>query len=172
MRSDPRMRSDPKPKTDPFYLKTADGTPIVPLRQKVSDNNPFSAQMPTSLMRRPKFNTAGKATPISINSHRVLNFPKKPVYQYDVSHDRNGACSERDLICRFPTRYKSEMAPRSAPSSRLFGTPKLSRVSSEADGSLTGTNLLGNTLISSLPNFQILTIPGPREIWEMMFLAA
>lgn len=99
LRSDPKMRSDQKPKTDPFYLKTADGTPIVPLRQKVWDDNPFSAQMPTNLMRRPKFNTAGKATQISVNSHRVLNFPTKPVYQYDVSHDRKRACSEQDQIC-------------------------------------------------------------------------
>lgn len=93
------MRSDPKPRIDPFYIKLADGTPLVPLRQKVSDTNPFSAQMPTSLMRRPKFNTAGKTTQISINSHRVLHFPTKPVYQYDVSHDCNEARFERDLIC-------------------------------------------------------------------------
>lgn len=35
-------------------------------------------------MARPKFNTSGKAVQIHINSHKILEYPNKTVYQYDV----------------------------------------------------------------------------------------
>lgn len=41
-------------------------------------------QSATSLMARPKFNTSGKAVQININSHKILEYPNKTVYQYDV----------------------------------------------------------------------------------------
>lgn len=45
----------------------------------------FLCQTSTSLMARPKFNTSGKLVQININSHKILEYPNKTVYQYDVS---------------------------------------------------------------------------------------
>ena len=72
-------------KKDPFYLKLRDGTPIMPLRQKITDYNQYAMKMPTVLMPRPGFSTAGRPAQVAINSHKVLDFPTKTVYQYDVS---------------------------------------------------------------------------------------
>lgn len=59
---------------------------LVPTRHKVADHNPFRDQMPTTLMPRPeKFNTSGKEGIININSHRILSYPTKKIWQYDVS---------------------------------------------------------------------------------------
>ena len=58
---------------------------LFPTRQYYSDTNPERAKMPTTLMARPKFNTSGKPASININSHKILEYPKKKVYQYDVS---------------------------------------------------------------------------------------
>lgn len=74
-----------KPKSGRVTLTTKDGTPITPLRQIVLDTNEYAKQMPTTLMPRPGFSTAGKPAQVSINSHKVLNFPTKMIYQYDVS---------------------------------------------------------------------------------------
>lgn len=35
-------------------------------------------------MPRPKYNTSGKAVQININSHKIVEYPNKTVYQYDV----------------------------------------------------------------------------------------
>lgn len=60
-----------------------------PTRHYYADNNPFRAQMPTSLMPRPaKFNTSGKPATINVNSHRILAYPKNTIYQYDVGSFR------------------------------------------------------------------------------------
>lgn len=59
---------------------------LVMTRHKVADHNPFRDQMPTTLMPRPeKFNTSGKEGIININSHRILSYPTKKIWQYDVS---------------------------------------------------------------------------------------
>lgn len=85
MESKSKSTSNEKPKSSPFTLTTKDGTPIVPLRQIVSQANPFADQMPATLMTRPAFNSSGKQAAIAINSHRVLSYPTKEVHQYDVS---------------------------------------------------------------------------------------
>ncbi|KAL9128364.1 MAG: hypothetical protein Q9217_002943 [Psora testacea] len=48
--------------------------------------NPFRDQMPTSLMQRGEvgFGKAGKTVKLNINSHEVLQWPNRDVYQYDV----------------------------------------------------------------------------------------
>ena len=69
----------------PYFLKHRDGTPVMPLRQKITDYNQYALKMPTTLMPRPGFSTAGKGAQVAINSHRVVEFPTKTVYQYDVS---------------------------------------------------------------------------------------
>lgn len=69
------------------YFKPGDPVdPIFPTRQYYTDNNPWRAQMPTSLMPRPpKFNSSGKAAIINVNSHKILAYPTHTIYQYDVS---------------------------------------------------------------------------------------
>ena len=137
-----------KKKSDPYTLKTKDGTPIVPLRQIVSNNNPFAAQMPTQLMPRPSFNTTGKGAPIAINSHRVLSYPTKPVYQYDVSAPKIFGFDHKATGSLTSIRFKSEMAPKSVHSSKPFGIPGLFRQSLGDSGYLTETNWHGKLLYS------------------------
>ena len=154
-----------KKKSDPYTLKTKDGTPIVPLRQIVSDNNPFAAQMPTQLMPRPSFNTTGKGAPIAINSHRVLSYPTKTVHQYDVSaHKVSGFDCKASGILTW-IRSKSETALRSVRSSKLFGAPRLFRLSLGIFGYLMETNWHGKLIHSNF--FQRsprLIIAGHRKI--------
>ncbi len=40
--------------------------------------------MPTEFLKRPAFNTTGKAIQLTLNSYRVLQYPSVSVYQYDV----------------------------------------------------------------------------------------
>lgn len=50
------------------------------------ETNPFRDQMPTQLTKRDgKFGKMGKKATIELNSHAVLSWPDKTVYQYDVS---------------------------------------------------------------------------------------
>ena len=80
---DPVVEPVAKPKADPLAL------PFImpfPTRHYYEDNNPYRAQMPTSLMsRHGKFNSSGKPAIINVNSHRILAYPKHTIYQYDVS---------------------------------------------------------------------------------------
>lgn len=55
---------------------------VHPTRQYYADVN--YEKVPTNLMSRPKFNNSGKPAQISINSHRILEYPNKTVFQYDV----------------------------------------------------------------------------------------
>jgi hypothetical protein len=72
-----------------------------PTRHYYEDNNPIRAQMPTSLMPRPaKFNSSGKPASISVNSHRILAYPKNTIYQYDVSP---GQCSRETKVADMTT---------------------------------------------------------------------
>lgn len=57
---------------------------LKPTRQYYEETNVGKPQMPTNLMPRPKFNTSGKPALISINSHKILEYPNKTVFQYDV----------------------------------------------------------------------------------------
>ena len=168
---DPAFRSDTpevalKLKSDPYTLKTKDGTPIVPLRQIVSDNNPFAEQMPTQLMPRPNFNTTGKGAPVLINSHPVTKYPTKQVYQYDVSFSRLSMCCSKATGLLTLTRFKSEMALRSVRSSKPFGLLGLFRPSLGNFGYLTETNWHGKLIFSqSVRHLSELTIPGHKRIW-------
>lgn len=50
------------------------------------DTNANKMDIPEELPQRPeKFNTIGKEINIQLNTYPVLSFPKKKVYQYDVS---------------------------------------------------------------------------------------
>lgn len=50
------------------------------------ESNPFRNQMPTQLTKRDgKFGKMGKKATIELNSHAVLTWPDKVIYQYDVS---------------------------------------------------------------------------------------
>lgn len=62
-----------------------DGTPLKPVRQDITDRNPFREQMPRELMRRPGFGKVGDKLRVRINSHYIDNTPDKIFYQYDVS---------------------------------------------------------------------------------------
>ena len=43
--------------------------------------------IPTQLMRRPAVgNTSGLAATVAINSYPIMSYPRKNVYQYDVSY--------------------------------------------------------------------------------------
>lgn len=66
-------------------LLKGDGTPIEPVRQVLTDDNPFRTQIPSQLMRRPGFGSSGKAIPLRLNSHTISNAPDARYYQYDVS---------------------------------------------------------------------------------------
>ena len=47
--------------------------------------NEYRDQMPTALARRDgNFGKAGKKAMIEVNSHAVLSWPQKDVYQYDI----------------------------------------------------------------------------------------
>ncbi|KAL9595041.1 MAG: hypothetical protein Q9179_005141 [Wetmoreana sp. 5 TL-2023] len=61
-----------------------DGTPLQPIRQAVLDVNSYRDQMPTKLMRRPGFGTAGKPLKLQLNSHVIRSQPNARYYQYDV----------------------------------------------------------------------------------------
>ena len=78
---DPVVDPVAKPEVDPMSLPQK--MPF-PTRNYYEDNNPFRLQMPTSLMPRAKFNTSGKPATINVNSHRILSYPNRTIYQYDV----------------------------------------------------------------------------------------
>ena len=78
---DPVVDPVAKPEVDPTSLHQK--MPF-PTRHYYEDNNPFRLQMPTSLMPRAKFNTSGKPATINVNSHRILAYPTRTIYQYDV----------------------------------------------------------------------------------------
>lgn len=111
-----------------------------PTRHYYEDNNPFRAQMPTSLMPRPpKFNSSGKPATINVNSHRILAYPKHTIYQYDVS-----PCRIFSKIKRLHGRRSTSGAgPKSAVSLRVFGNPNQSRMSSGRGSSLMAIRLAG-----------------------------
>lgn len=69
-------------------LNQADGTPIQPVRQVLTDVNPYRLQVPSQLMRRPGFGRDGKAIQLRLNSHAISNAPNARYYQYAVSHDQ------------------------------------------------------------------------------------
>ncbi|KAL8879499.1 MAG: hypothetical protein Q9198_002897 [Flavoplaca austrocitrina] len=77
-------------------LLKADGTPIEPVRQVLTDDNPFRTQVPSQLMRRPGFGSSGKAIPLRLNSHTISNAPDARYYQYDVQIGKTD--SKRGLI--------------------------------------------------------------------------
>ncbi len=68
-------------------LNQVDGTPIQPVRQVLTDVNPFRLQAPSKLMKRPGFGRDGKAIKLRLNSHAIINSPNARYYQYDVGLD-------------------------------------------------------------------------------------
>lgn len=78
------MEGQQKPVKGSWQLNMPEG--LVPTRHPITDFNPFRDKMPTTLMPRPqKFNSSGKEVGIYINSHRILSYPTKKIWQYDVS---------------------------------------------------------------------------------------
>ncbi|KAL8971351.1 MAG: hypothetical protein Q9183_001092 [Haloplaca sp. 2 TL-2023] len=73
-----------------------DGSLVLPHRQMMLDANSYRDKMPTTLMRRPGFGTAGKAIGLQLNSHRISTLPSDRYYQYDVSIGKQG--DKRGLI--------------------------------------------------------------------------
>lgn len=57
------------------------------------ETNDVKYAMPTALMKRPGYNTSGKAIQTQINSFPILKYPTITVYQYDVSHRLNSTHS-------------------------------------------------------------------------------
>lgn len=63
------------------------GLPTTPFDNTLFGTNHFRNQMPTALSKRNgRYGKLGKKAVIEINSHEVLEWPQKSVYQYDVSH--------------------------------------------------------------------------------------
>ncbi|KAI4251669.1 MAG: hypothetical protein L6R42_008287, partial [Xanthoria sp. 1 TBL-2021] len=77
-------------------LNQADGTPIQPVRQVLTDVNPYRLQVPSQLMRRPGFGRDGKAIQLRLNSHAISNAPNARYYQYAVQVGKPD--SKRGLI--------------------------------------------------------------------------
>ncbi|KAL8716741.1 MAG: hypothetical protein Q9225_005958 [Loekoesia sp. 1 TL-2023] len=73
-----------------------DGTPIQPVRQVITDVNPYRLQMPRELMHRPGYGKVGDKIRVRLNSHYIEGTPDKIYYQYDVQVG-NGA-EKRGLI--------------------------------------------------------------------------
>lgn len=72
---------------------------LKPTRHRIADNNPWRNKMPTTLMPRPpKFNASGKEAGVYINSHRILSYPTKKIWQYDVSKVDSGFSSGHPLL--------------------------------------------------------------------------
>ena len=102
------------------------GVPIKPVRQEITDVNPYRLQMPRELMRRPGYGKVGDKIRLRLNSHLIQDSPDKIYYQYDVSHPH--------LVFQLPydfkrytnlncvIRFKSAMVQRSVGSSRLCGS--------------------------------------------------
>ena len=49
------------------------------------DTNEVKYSLPTELMKRPGYNTSGKAIQTQINSFPIIKYPTITIYQYDVS---------------------------------------------------------------------------------------
>jgi hypothetical protein len=85
------MSSNPASKPD-LSSNTPDiptGLPTKPFNEEQwLLTNPFREQMPSELSKRAgKFGKLGKKATIEVNSHAILTWPDKSVYQYDVSQD-------------------------------------------------------------------------------------
>ncbi|KAL8871934.1 MAG: hypothetical protein Q9174_002338 [Haloplaca sp. 1 TL-2023] len=91
-----------------------DGTLVLPSRQMTLDANSYRDKMPTTLMRRPGFGTAGKPIPLQLNSHRIATLPSEKFYQYDVSIGKAG--DKRGLI---QAVWGSEQLNQKLPGGRL-----------------------------------------------------
>ena len=78
-----------------------DGSLVQPSRQMMLDANSYRDKMPTTLMRRPGFGTAGKAIGLQLNSHRISTLPSDRYYQYDVSQTSSwlGQCLRPRVMC-------------------------------------------------------------------------
>ncbi len=83
------MSSHSDPKSHILSAGSGDvssGLPDKGFTNPLIDTNPFRDQMPGELMKRTPFGVFGKPSAVSVNSHRVEQWPDKDVYQYDVSH--------------------------------------------------------------------------------------
>ena len=68
---------------------------LQPLRTAVTEDlTAYQQQLPAINMPRPsKFNSSGTAVLMDINSHKVIAYPDKTVYQYDVSRTEESHCA-------------------------------------------------------------------------------
>ena len=87
---------------------------------KKYEANPFSGQMPTDLMQRPGFGTAGRTWKLNINSYEVSSWPTSSVYQYDVSEIHSYIILKSVLILY---RLSLDQATRNVVCKELYGSP-------------------------------------------------
>ena len=85
--------------------------------KKYSGFNIFRDQLPTKLLPRPGFGTAGRPYKISVNSYEVTSWPTDSVYQYDVSGNHRHTNS--DLYSWFLDCHRIRQREARSPESHL-----------------------------------------------------